>query len=224
MKGHVQDVDGKDRATQHRRLWILLASLVSFFVVFWWLNFRVAASNTQSEKNIITTSIGMEGNLPDAIQQREKINIALVGEGPLIAALQKALAVEMNNTGLGDIAWAQQIEPKYQTPVLVVKVGKPSLLWTPFFATSRFTLQAGYSSSGDATLIGETPATIDNENGAAINMYAEYKVSDRSWGLLSRPGYHQALADYLAEQIVATLKDLYRIPASTDESYGHRIT
>jgi hypothetical protein len=56
----------------------------------------------------------------------------------------------------------------------------------------------------------ETSVTISNEDGPALNMYGEYEVSDRSWGLISRPGYYQTLAEYLAREIVSTLKDLYR--------------
>lgn len=192
-------------------LWILLGAIAFFWAPFWCLNFRIAASNTQSEKNITTTGIRMGDGLPDAMQRREKINLALVGEGPLIAALQKALAVEMKDTGIADLKLVQGIEPRYQSPVLVVKVGRPDLLWTPFFATSQFTIKAGYSSGGDTTFMEETPVTISSEDGPAMNMWGEYKVSDRSWGLISRPGYHKTLADYLAREIVATLKDLYRV-------------
>jgi hypothetical protein len=52
---------------------------------------------------------------------------------------------------------------------------------------------------------------MDNRDGSALNMWGEYKVSDRSWGLISRPGYHQILAEHLAQQIITTLKDLYRV-------------
>ena len=195
----------------HRRLWILLASIVSFFVAFWWLDFRLADSNTQSEKSITTTSIGMEDQLPDAMQRRQTINLALTGEGPLVTALQKALTVEIKQAGIGDIELVEAIVPKYQGPVLVVKVGRPGLLWMPFFVTSRVTVQTGYSSSGDTTLLGKTPVYIDNRNGPAMMMYGEYQVNDRSWGVISRPGYYHLLADYLARQIAATVKDLYRV-------------
>lgn len=40
-------------------------------------------------------------------------------------------------------------------------------------------------------------------------MYAEFDVSDRSFGLISRLGNHQFLADYLAQEIVAVMKALY---------------
>jgi hypothetical protein len=210
-KGNLQEVDRKGRAAQHRRLWILLVCILSFFVAFWWLDFRLAANNTQLDKNITTTSIGMEENLPDVMKRREKINLALVGEGPLTTALQKALTLEIESAGLGDIELREAIVPKYQGPVLVVKVGRPGSLWMPFFVTSRVTVQAGFSSSGDTTLLGKTRVYMDNTDGPAMMMYGEYKVNDRSWGVISRPGYYHMLADYLAREIVATLKDVYKV-------------
>ena len=196
---------------KNQRLGALLTGIVVLFVTFWWLDFRLATSKTQSEKNIIITSIGMEDELPEVMQRREKINLAVAGEGPLVAALQKTLAFEINKAGLGQTELVEAIVPKYQRPVLVVDVGRPGLLWMPFFVTSRITVQAGYSSSGDTTLLVKTPVYIDNSAGPAIVMYGEYKVSDRSWGLVTRPGYYHMLADTLAEQIVAALKDQYGV-------------
>jgi hypothetical protein len=196
-----------------KQVWIVVTGIALLGAAFWFLNFRVATSNTQSQKTITTAGIGVEDSLPDAMQHREKIILALVGEGPLVDALQKALAVEMKDAGLGDIEPLQGIDPKYQNPVLVVEIGRPGVLWTPFFSTSQFTIQAGYSSTGDTTFMGKTPVNIDNRNGPNMIMYGEYKISDRSLGLISRPGYHQILADYLAREIVATLKDLYRMSA-----------
>jgi hypothetical protein len=190
-------------------LWVLLGGIVLLWAAFWYLNFRIAASNTKSEHNHSTTIIG--DGLPQAMQGREKINLVLIGEGPLIGALPNALAAEMNKAGMEDIELMQGIEPDVQSPALVVKVGKPDLLWTPFFATSQFTIQAGYSSTGDTAFMGETQVIIDNKEGPVLNMYGEYKVSDRSWGLISRPSYLQTLAKYLAREIVSTLKDLYRV-------------
>jgi hypothetical protein len=193
---------------KNRRLWVLLGGIVVLSAAFLLLNFRAAVSSTQSEKNIITTGIGEP--LPDAMQRRDRISLVLVGESPLVGALQKALAAEMQDAGMGDIELAQGLEDAYPNPVLVVKVGKPGLFWTPFFASGRFSIQAGYASSGDTTFMGKTPITVDNTNGPTLNMYAEYKVSDSSWGLISRPGYHQVLAEYLAHHIVAALKELYK--------------
>ena len=141
------------------------------------------------------------------MQRRDKISIALVGEGPLVSMLQKALAAELRNAGIGDIELVKGLEPVYQNPVLIVQVGEPGLIWTPIFATGQFTVQVGYASSGDTTFMGKNPIPMDNKNGPALNLYGEFIVRDRSWGLISRLGYHQILADYLAQQIAAVLKD-----------------
>jgi len=191
------------------KIWIFLGSIASLLAAFLWLNFRIAASNTKAEMHITTASIG-EG-LPYSMQRRGKINLALIGEGPLIAALQNALVSEINKAGIGESELVRGIESKYPSPVLVIKLGSPKLLWTPFFATSQFTIQAGYSSVGNTAFVGETPVTIDNRDGPALNMYGEYEVRDSSWGLMSRPGYYQILADYVAQQIVSALKDLYGV-------------
>ncbi len=195
-------------------LWILFGGMVCLGAAFWYLNFHIGASNTKSVKNINTASIGIEDSLPDAMQRGARINLVLVGDEFLIAALQKALAAEMNDAGIANVELVQGSAPKYQSPVLVVKVGSADLFWTPFFATSQLTIQAGYSSNGDTIVIEGTPITLSSEDGMTLNMYGEYRVSDRSWGLISRRGYHQILADYLAREIVTILKYLYRVSIS----------
>jgi hypothetical protein len=190
-------------------LWVLLGGIAFLWAAFWGLNFRIAASSAQSEKSITTTGIG-EG-LPDVMQRSEKINLVVIGEDPLIALLQESLVMAMKHAGIPGLQLVQSIEQKYPSPVLVIRVGSPDLLWTPFFATSQFTIQLGYSSSGYTAFIEEAPSTIDNKAGPALNMYGEFRIADRSWGLISRPGYYHFLADHLASQIVSTLKDLYRV-------------
>ncbi len=197
---------------KHKRIWILLGGFIVLGAAFLFLNFRAAWSSTQSEKNVINTGLG-EG-LPYAMQRREKISIALVGQGPLTPALQTALETEMRQAGIGEIELVRGLETSYSNPVLVVKVGQTRMLWTPFYATSQLSVQAGYSSTGDTTFMGESPATIDDRNGPTLTLYGQYKVSDRSWGLISRLGYHQLLADYLAQNIAAALKELYQVPGT----------
>jgi len=194
----------------NKRLWILLGGIVLIGAAFLLLNFRLAASNTQTEKLIFTTDMGEA--MPVPMQRRDKISVVLVGEGPLVRALQKALTEQTGKAGIGEIDLVQGLEPVYQNPVLVVKVGKPGPFWTPFFAMSQFSIHAGYASDGDSTFmdgVEETRTSVGKKD--VSNMYAEYEVNDRSFGLISRAGYHQFLADYLAQEIVTVLKDLYHV-------------
>jgi len=195
---------------KNKRLWIMLGGILLISAAFLLLNFRVAASNTQTEKLIFTTDMGED--MPVPMQRRDKISIILVGESPLVSALQNALMEKMDIAGIGEIDLVQELKPMYQNPVLVVKVGKPGPIWTPFFAMSQFSVHAGYASDGDSTFmegVEKTHTSVGKKD--VSNIYAEYDVNDRSFGLVSRPGYHQFLADYLAQEIVTALKDLYHV-------------
>lgn len=195
---------------KNRRLFVLSAGIVLLSAAFLLLNFRLAVSNTRAEKLIATTDLGE--NVPLSMRRHDKISMVMVGEGPLVRALQKALTENMNEAGIAEIEVVQELEPVYQNPVLVVKVGKPGPIWTPFFAMSQFSVHAGYSSNGDYTFmeaVEETHTTVGKPE--AATMYAELESSDWSLGLISRPGYHQYLADHFAQEIVTALKDLYDV-------------
>lgn len=195
---------------KNRRLWISLGGVLLISAAFLLLNFRVAVSSTQAEKLVATTDSG--DNLPTPMQRNNKISTVLVGEGPLVRALQKALMEKMDRAGIGEIELVEELEPAYQSPALVVKVGKPGPIWTPVFAMSALPIHAGYASNGDMAfmeIIEETHTSIASPDHSVLTMYGEYEVRDRSLGLISRPGYHQFLADYLALEIVTALKDLY---------------
>jgi hypothetical protein len=195
---------------KNKLLWVLLGGILFVSAAFLLLNFRVAVSNTQTSNLIFTTDTGEK--MPAPMQRRDKISVVLVGEGPQVSALQKALAEKMNQAGLGEIELLQELQPVYQNPVLIVKVGKPGPIWTPLFAVSRLSVHSGYASNGDPTFMeaAEKTHTSVAQKDAAL-MYAEFDVNDRSFGLISRPGYHQFLADYLAQEIVAVLKDMYHV-------------
>jgi hypothetical protein len=196
-----------------RWLWIILGGLALLSAAFLLANFHAAMSTTRAEHNISTTS-GGEG-LPEAMQRREKISIVVEGEGPLARALRKAAPAALREAGLGEAELAQAVEGDYPNPALVIQTGhwrqsaSLGVLWTPFYASSEFTIQAGYASNGDAGFMDGTSTVVIGEDGPVLNMSAEYRVSDRSWGILSRPGYYDLLAEYTAKQVVESVKNLY---------------
>lgn len=190
-----------------RWLWVILAGLALLGAAFLFANFHAAVSKTQAEHNITTTR-GGEG-LPEAMQRREKITIVVDGEGLLAEALQKAVPSALREAGLGDAELAPSVEDDYPNPVLVIQAEKPGVLWMPFYVISRFKIRAGYASDGNASFMDGTSTVVIGEEGPVLNMSAEYNVSDRSWGILSRPGYYDLLADWTAKQIVETVRNLY---------------
>lgn len=195
-----------------RRFWILLAGILLMSAAFLLLDFRVAPGIPRSVQTIMVTEL--QGNYPDRLQPDDNISMVMVGEGPLARALQKALTEEIEKVGTSQVKWEQELSPNYPDPVLVVKMGQISSTWTPFFATSQFSVQAAYATDGDTTFMDSLDTTqpyIRNPDPSAVNLYTEYEVTDRSFGLISRPGYDRYLAEYLAREIVQALKNLYNI-------------
>jgi len=195
-----------------KRFWLLPGGILLISAAFLFLNFRLASSDTQVMQSINTTEI--DGHYPERLGADDKISFLLTGEGPLASALQKALAEKIDEAGLGQAEPAHKLEPRNPNPALIVKVGRPGLVWTPFFATSRFSIQAGYATDGDTAFmetLDKTQPYIRNPNPSVVDLYTEFEGSDRSFGLMSRLGYHRYLADYLAGEVVNTLKNLYNI-------------
>lgn len=199
---------------KNRRLLIRVGAIVLIAAAFWLLDFRLGINNNETQKLVMTTDMG--DNMPASMQRKDTISLILVGEGPLVEALKESLVKKLAEAGLGQIRLEQGLKPLYPNPVLIVKVVGPGPIWTPLFAKSDFSIHAGYDSGGDTTFmapIEETHTSIGKPD--AANMYAEYDVKDRSLGLISRPGYYRYLADYLAREIVAVLKDLYKLNSIT---------
>ena len=83
---------------------------------------------------------------------------------------------------------------------------------------SHFSIQTEYATNADPTfmeILDKTQPHIRNPDPSVVNLYVEYEVSDRSFGLISRLGYHQYLADYLAQEIIPAMKNLYNIQDPT---------
>lgn len=187
---------------------LIIAVAAVLTAAFLLLNFRAAFSNTQAQSTVTTASSG--DALPEAMQQRAKITVMVTGEGPLVSALEKALVTEIGKAGLGEVELVHALDPRYPNPVLMVDAGRPGILWTPVFGSSSFPIQAWFASNGDATVADQEVLGFDNTEGPGMITHAEYQVSDRSWGILSRPGYYQVLADSLARSIVEALSKLYQ--------------
>jgi hypothetical protein len=196
---------------KNKRLFILIGAIVLVIAAFWLLDFRLAFSSTGTEKLVMTTDMG-EKNMPVAMQRKERLSLVMAGEGPLVEALQKALVKELEQAGLGEVVLEQELAPGYPNPVLVVKVIRPGPLWTPVFAMGGFSVHAGYDSGGDTTFmqpVEDTHTSVAKPD--AANMYFEYDVRDRTLGLISRPGYHRYLAEFLAREIITVLKGMYKV-------------
>jgi hypothetical protein len=194
------------------RLLVLLGGIALIFSAFLLINFNFAVANTQANNTLVTMD---SGNLMDSPWRNQKINVVLIGDGALPRALRRALTEKMEKAGIGELEFVQDLETINPNPVLVVKADKSDTIWTPFFAQSQSSILAGYDSNGDSSFIEVNFASMEEKYTSSrspdssnfYTFFADYEINDRSFGLISRPGYQQFLADHFAEEIIAALKD-----------------
>lgn len=192
----------------NRKNLMILAGVAVLSAAFLLLNFRLAYSGTGAETMATTMSSGDQ--MPDDMQQRQKITLYVQGEGPLAGALRDTLEVKLREAGLGEVEVVQAIDADYPNPVLVVDTGKPSVFWTPIFGTSSVFVEAWYASNGDTTMIDAESVGFDSADGPGMITNTNYQITDNSFGILSRPGYYQVLADWLANSIIEGLRKIYQ--------------
>jgi hypothetical protein len=196
---------------KNKRVWILAGAIVLIVAAFLPLNFRMAVSDMQVIPRIMVTKLD---GYPDRPGPDAKISLVLDGEGPLAEALQNALMEKWDTARMGQLQPAQKHSSTYPGPVLLIKAGSPGMVWTPFFAMRRFSIQAGYATDGDPSFMETLDAEqiyLRSSDPWVVYLYNEYEGVDRSFGLISRPGYDAYLADYFAGQIIEALKGPYNI-------------
>jgi hypothetical protein len=190
-------------------IWIAVGGVIILAALFLFRNFHLSFSNTFVNRNSVTTSMG--NDQPEAILLRGNIMVIVEGEGGMVNALQKAVRTQISASGISNPVITEAVEPGNTNPVLLIKIASRKVFWTPFFGSSSVNIMAGYVSNGDISLIQELPLKATNADGTNILMSGDYKLTDRSFGFISLPGYRQSLAKALAGSIMEDLKAIYKV-------------
>lgn len=200
--------------TQSQRTWlVLIAALLLIILAFNFLDFRAAQSATEVNHSLATYRAGE--TLPDNMAPGFTVNVAIRGEPAIAAALTEALQEQLEaqpNVGVVTPLALDRARDRGE-PILVVDLISDRL-WTPFYARATLTAQLFFAYNGDAPWPLDEPVVF--EVSPAVKADGEFVVTDRTMGLISRPGYHHHLAHSLASDIAAALhNDVFSRPPST---------
>ncbi len=190
--------------------WLLFVGiLLIVLVAFNFLSFQIMGSNTTSEFSLATGRAG--DALPPNMTAPFTIMYQVTGAARLVEPLQEALPVEL--AALPTVLEARPAADDGQgNPLLVVEVTIDPYLWTPFFARGTATAVIYFASAGEITW--QRNETLLFETSPAIKADGEFTLTDRSWGLISKPAYAQHLSAALGQSIAEGLqKDVFTFPA-----------
>jgi hypothetical protein len=193
--------------TRYRWLWLTLGALFLLLLAFNFLNFRLARSNTEVNSSFSTIRAG--DTLPESMTPGFTQLYLINGDEQFAEKLGAALEEQFEGTIVGTTT-AVQAGRSVNAPFLIVELA-PSRLWTPLYGRANVEAQIYYAHDGDAPWPLDEPLIV--ESSPAIKGSGEFALVDRTWGLLSKPGYYEHLAQALAEKIVAALQnDIFTLP------------
>ncbi|MCB9419802.1 MAG: hypothetical protein H6667_08355 [Ardenticatenaceae bacterium] len=183
---------------RNKIVWLGLGIIAVLCIALFVTNFHLANSETQTNATTVSSRWPSEASVPP-----QTVPYRIEGDGPLAVALREALSQKLMNA-----------QPAADTavPQLIVRIDQANINWTPVHGRAEIMTTAAFSSNGDFAFMAAEPTYFqfndDDDAGAGFIVQAasEISLTDKSTGLLSHPGYHQLLADKLAEEINKALQ------------------
>ena len=127
-------------------------------------------------------------------------------EARLVEALEEALA---QNAYVGPVNFKELPPAAGSESVLVLTMEQPQMYrWTPLYAQAGLTVDLAYASDGEVAWIGEKVVTLtaeDKPDRRVVRLRGDYSFDYSAYGLLSRPGFVQYLADEMSQTVNETL-------------------
>lgn len=118
--------------------------------------------------------------------------------------LRQAISGRLN---FGEIEWVGSEIEKYEAPLLTVELTQHKVLWTPVMGRAEVAAEAAYATHGDVSFRNTQPVHFTSQEGPAVlQMMGTYTLADASWGIMSRMGYDDYLADRIVQRIVESIE------------------
>jgi hypothetical protein len=188
--------------------------LVALLAAFSLLHFRLMSSQTAHNDRVAGFHPSDAGDAAALLPTTTTLHVDAGGR--LSKPLEKALAGALQNQPVvGSLRLAGSDAGAPGPAVLSITVDEQDYFWSPLYARSELAVRVAYATNGDIAFSQEaTPHFRSTSDSPAIQLLGDYALSDASWGLVSKPGYHDYLADQIANTIAASLQEQLKLPAS----------
>jgi hypothetical protein len=186
-------------------VWVLLAG-ICLAVGLALIDVRLSKSETNSNSEVASSrSEHPNGWLSFAPTSTA---LAVVGNGRLERSLAAEIARQAEGQPqVGRLELLVVPVDEVGQPLVYVTMRKKDLLWTPFYARSEIQIGVAYATSGNVSFRKETPTHFVQDASVPFVQYmGNYTFVDRSWGIISWPGYNRHLAEQIAQTVLASMK------------------
>jgi hypothetical protein len=189
------------RRTQSMLLLAIAAVLITAAFLLLDFNLQQARMSVDSSRETYTFSIDENTTLP--LEQ----DIDLYVDAPL--NLQEELEAKLSEE-LPAVPYVRDVNLLEGTPdpsensILIVEILEPAVeFWSPFYTRTLLTVDVAYASDGEVAWIDEPVVRLNNQGvpEPVVRVHTEHNFDGSAYGLISRSGHNQ----YLAEEIAGTI-------------------
>jgi hypothetical protein len=194
-------------------LFLIVALLVlPLSLVF---DFHISQSQTNTSRQVsISRSVPGESQsqLPQSMQGQPALVYSVRGESRLAGALRNTLGEQLDaNPVLGDVMVLEPVSDFAHAPYLILEIQEANVFWIPFYATSNVQLNLAFASDGDVSFRNQSEMSMQTEDRQPlIRAQGQVSLTDRSWGLLSRPAYFRLISESFSAQINQALDEIFQ--------------
>ena len=170
-------------------------------VLFFLVSFRIISSQLAVNSEVGASRQNTEASPVEFTQLTTQLVVE--GDDPLARAIQVEITrLAKNDNSIFHVNFASTPGEVAQSPLLVVTLKEHGSTWTPVYARTALEVEVAYASNGDVSFRESEPTQFHSTGNQPVRRYeGHYHLADRSWGVMSLPGYR----DYLAHQAAVTL-------------------
>ncbi len=195
----VMATDGSG-TSRMRRVTIVVLAIGILAGASWWLDFRVAASESRSESQVATYRSGAEQRV-EGMQPKHDLALYVAAEEDLAAVLREELESRLEKTPVFEEVGLLRSQPeKADRPVLVVEVGGGDSLWTPLFARSVLPVKVTYASDGETGWTGQRPVVMPSGR-STVRVEGKLQLQEETRGVTSYRAYRRMLGQQIAVEV-----------------------
>lgn len=186
----------------------ILTAIALVAIAFFNLSFRLAQSQTITD---VQASTGSSQN--PSVQQIRGQHLLLYVEdrGPFSASLRQQLEAGLKRSMLcSGVEVIDKYDEQMANASIVVTTKDAADFYTPVYSTATLQVRLFYSSNGDLSLIRTGQFVFGRLEGEAPQPVVQSKqviaLADRTFGIVSYPGYYDYLASQAAEAVINHLE------------------
>lgn len=184
---------------------VSMSVVVFLAAAFWFLDLRVASSETGAQAQWSTVSFG-RGNPADP---GDGLALYITGNNGISETLSAGLRQSLQTTpGIGPTDLLTSLPSNSHRPTLVVESTGTDGIWTPVYARSALHVHVSYASNGDLSWRGK-PIIARSDEGPGIFVDGEIAITDVTRGVVSHRAYERYLGEQLGGEVGKLLAQAY---------------